>query len=171
MTYSHDQCKCHSIIHLLKEIIMPKAVTLVQATKLDISVNTTTSTDVVLEAEEIVSIDLTAKSVRHWPSENTKADFAILASTASEYHRCSKAGGVLKVAGHWLRIDDAQGVIKQAAKDGLPRQITLHFANGSFHQEIATVTQRSWDAQVSNVISATFSFHIPAPVATESTPS
>ncbi len=139
---------------------MANPVLLVQGTKLDISTAAVTDVNATVAPADLVSLDLTAKSVQYQGGSADEIDTTVLASTSKEFRLGLQDAGTMSVSGHWVQADEAQGVIKQAAKDKLTRLIRVTFNDGSTFSALALVTQRSWDAQVSGVVSATFNFRL-----------
>lgn len=139
---------------------MPNPVLLVQGTKLDISIAEVTLVTATVAAEGFKSLDITAKSVQYQGGSADEIDTTVLASTAKEFRLGLQDAGTMSVAGHWVQGDAAQAVIKAAASDKKTRLIRVTFNDGSTFAGLAFVSQRSWDAQVSGVVSATFNFRL-----------
>jgi predicted secreted protein len=139
---------------------MANPVLLVQGTKLDISIAEVVDVAATLLPAAFESLDITAKSVQYQGGSADEIDTTVLASTAKEFRLGLQDAGTMSVAGHWVQGDAAQAVVKAAAKDKKTRLIRVTFNDGSTFSGLAFVSQRSWDAQVSGVVSATFNFRL-----------
>jgi len=139
---------------------MANPVLLVQGTKLDISTAPVTDVNAVVAAGGFASLDITAKSVQYQGGTADEIDATVLASSAKEFRLGLQDAGTMTVSGHWVQADDAQAVIKAAAQDKKTHLIRVTFSDGSTFSALALVSQRSWDAQVSGVVSATFNFRL-----------
>lgn len=139
---------------------MANPVLLVQGTKLDISIAAVTDINTVVAAAGFASLDITAKSVQYQGGTADEIDATVLASSAKEFRLGLQDAGTMTVSGHWVQADDAQAVIKAAAQDKKTHLIRVTFSDSSTFSALALVSQRSWDAQVSGVVSATFNFRL-----------
>lgn len=137
---------------------MSSKVLLVQGTSVQISKEEATgTTDSNLTFE---SLDCTGREIQWQGGQATEHDTTALCSTAKEFLLGLDDAGTMTINGHWVQADDAQKVIKAAAKDKKRRLIKVTFEDGSVFASLALVSQRSWSAPVDGVLTGTFNFRL-----------
>lgn len=141
---------------------MPSEALKVQGTSIKISQATEDNVDV-NPLPTMVALDCIGREIQYQGGTSTEIDTTTLCSTAKEFMLGLEDPGTMSVNGHWKQGNPAHAVIRQAAKDKLPRLIDVEFEDGSIFRAVALVSQRQWSAAVDGVVTATYNFRLTGP--------
>lgn len=138
---------------------MASEVLLVQGTSIQIS--TTAVTEINPSPEPtFATIDCIGREIQYQSGAATEIDVTTICSTAKEFRLGLEDPGTMTVNGHWKQGHPAHTVIRTASSDKQTRLIKVTFEDGSIFRALAFVQQRSFNAAVDGVVTATYNFRL-----------
>jgi hypothetical protein len=106
------------------------------------------------------TLDCIGREIQVQGGTADEIEITTFCSTAKEFRLGLADSGTMTITGNWKQGNAAHNVIRTAATDKKSRLVDVEFEDGSVFRCLALVSQRSWSAAVSGVVTANYSFRL-----------